>query len=174
MVNALSALNLAAKLFSAFSRYSKEVKEGKAFTDLLTNKYQLPPVKEVGRVGSQYGGGYSYEICSQEWESKLAELIYKVMIASHVTDEIMEICGDLALFITILPTKRKNDEGPCYTSGPYDYLRPLQSTETWRSLLEMGRGRGGDYTLVLIKREFQEWLGALSFDLLEARSTIKQ
>lgn len=167
MVNVLPALSLATKLFSAFSQYSKKVKEEKVFADFLTNKYRLPPIKEVGRVGGQYGGGYSYEICSQEWENKLAELVHKVMIARHVDDEVMGICGDLALFIVILPDRRKQDEGPCYgESGPYSYLRPLQNTETWRSLLEMGRGRGGDYALRLIQRELQEWLGALSFDLL--------
>jgi hypothetical protein len=167
MINLLTALSIASKLFSSSSRHSKEVKEVSAFAGLLADKYQLPAVKEVGRFGSQYGGGYSYEICSQEWENQLAEVVKQVLAADHVNDAVMELCGDLALFIVVLRYKRKRDEGPCYgEASPYEYLRPLQTTETWQSLLEMGRGRGGDYSLKLIKTEFQNWLGSLSFNLL--------
>ena len=167
MISLLTALGIASKLVSAISQYSKERKEINALADLLTKKYQLPPVNEVGRVGSQYGGGYSYEICSQEWENKVAEIVQSILAAPHVNDAVMEHCGDLALFIVALRYKRKRDEGPCYgEASPYEYLTRLATTETWQSLLELGRGRGGDYSLKLVKTELQHWLGSLSFDLL--------
>lgn len=175
MVNLFSTVSIGQKIFSFFSQHSKEMKEEKLFLDLLAKRYQLPPVREVSRVGSQYGGGYFYEICTQEWANKLAELIHEIMIAHHADEEIMETCGYLALFIVVLPRRRKRDEGACYGQpSPYDYLRSLQSTETWRSLFEMGRGRGSDYSLVLIKRELEVWLGTLTFDLLSRRqSTVR-
>lgn len=158
-MNPFVLFGLVGKAISFYSNLSKENKQREASEQLLAEKYSLPPVTEAGRVGSQYGGGYSYRICSQEWEDRFAELIRMVISAPSASEPMMEVCGDIARFLVVLPGSHKRDEGPCYgQAGPYGYTEKLRNSDTMHSLVEMGRGLGGGYSLKIIQGEISAWL----------------
>jgi len=142
-------------------------------------KYQLSPVQRVSYgIPSQYGTGDTFYVCDSTWEIALARLLHTIISSTVVTEPVMVACGDVALFVIVLQGKERFAQseserpGLLFSGGkkrPYWLLGPLGESETWKSLMEMSRGRGNDFALKLIRQELQEWLRSDGVEPLRMR-----
>lgn len=179
MFDVLSGLGLAAKVVVSFQKFQKEQAALDAATDYLVSKYHLTPVERVTYgIPSQYGTSEDAYICDSTWEVALANLIHVVTSARSPTREVMIACGDIGLFVLVLSGKERHRQERDDRAGlrlwggkprPSWEVASLGDTETWKSLMEMGRGRGSDLALELIRQELNQWLGGSGLKTLRER-----
>ena len=166
----LSGLSIAWKILTLIGTPASEYEAEKAATAYLIEKYNLSPVQSVTYgVITQYGTGEHRDICDATWEQGLASVLRIIMASTNATKEAMAACGDLSMFMIVLHFKYRDRVSEAKWRAGYSMWRVSKDgartwhtigrdTETFKSLAEMGRGRGSDLALDIVKSEIQEWL----------------
>lgn len=132
----------------------REYKADQHVLQYLIEKYSLtkPETHFYGPLAP--GGRDSYTACGPDWTRAANNVLNIVMTETDPTEWCCIACGELAMFIRVIePYNHDHVAVPLQ-----ERLRALRGGETYKSLLEMGRGRGGNYALQLIQRELREAL----------------
>jgi hypothetical protein len=96
----------------------------------------------------------TFTSCGSDWPQTAETLAMTIISENEANERCCVACGELAMFIRVI--ERYNSD---YEVVPLqERLRMLRDTETYKSLLEMGRRRGGLYALELIQRELRSAL----------------
>jgi hypothetical protein len=125
----------------------KQQKAQDAAEAFLRAKYSLSAPKEVHK-----GNTTNFPIIktqlSSDWEMAVRRVCSSIQTSYSIDQATCENCADLAMFVTAFDRYQSESYSTLYES-----VSKLAGTETYKSLLEMGRGRGGEYALQLIKTE---------------------
>jgi len=159
----VSGASVAWKILKFFFTEDEEFKERKHATTYLTEKYALTPVEQVHYgLSSSYAPGEERYICGETWEKAVVDILQQISTSSTVTAEVMETCGDLALFMIVLEGKYRDritsDEWWEDQEKGRKWAVLSRHSETFKSLYELSRGRGNDLALGLIQSELKDWL----------------
>jgi hypothetical protein len=135
----------------------------RAAEDYLRAKYSLGSTKSI-HLGSTTMAPIIRTYVGREWTGAITGLLTAIKGFASTDESLCMMCGELAMFIRVLESHAVRGEYINDDSGKYEdryqQMKDLISSETYTSLLEMGRGRGGDYALKLIRTELGERLPA--------------
>lgn len=140
-------MSLATKTGGIIWRLFAQAEERKSVESYLFRKYGLAVTIAHNRAltGGSFGQGGQYYQFDGPWWPTLASLYERISTADEVTDDFRIVCGDFALFLF---------HGDYQLDAPIrDVFRTLVGTQTYVSLVEMGRGRGDLYALKIIQQE---------------------
>jgi hypothetical protein len=143
--------------------YFKRQKAIQAAEDYLRAKYSLGMPKSI-HEGSTANFPIICTYVGCEWTGAITSVLTAIKRSTTTDESLCRTCGELAMFIRVLGShcirgEYVGDVGK-YGDPRYEQLIGLAGSETDTSLLEMGRGRGGEYALQLIKTELGERLRA--------------
>lgn len=151
----IQAISLVVNASTGIFAWFKRQKADKLVEEYLKDKYKLSsPGTKVWATSMSYGES-KVSFLKDDWATVIGQISDSIQNHQRVDESFCELCADLALFITIV---HRHEMG-CAGSRLYDALIAMHGGETHKSLLEMGRGRGGDYALTLIQRELKERVG---------------
>jgi len=123
-----------------------------AARDYLRAQYGLSEPVDSS-AGYTFSGWTRWLAYGDDWSRAVLDSINVIMAKRSPDDECYRRCGELAMFVSVIEIGNihiNGDPKPLHTT-----LKDLENTDTYRSLLEMGRGRGGDYALKLIQQELR-------------------
>ena len=120
---------------------------------ILSEKYGLEkPGRTVAteHISPSVGIFHTYSTVA-DWEARgwvdaFEGQLDLIRNAERPSDSVREACTDLALFFLVVEN-----------ATPFEGARDFIRSETWRSLVEMGRGRGEGYALRLIQNELADF-----------------
>jgi hypothetical protein len=156
-ITALKLLHIASMASKSFLSSSKEEKASEASKNYLRIKYNLGQYHSINQSWALVGGSGGFYSYGDEWVDSVTNVLRKIMRKSEIDEELYILCGELAMFATVIDHTLDFEGKPRIL---FQHLNELNGTETYISLIEMGRGRGSDYALKLIKNELRKifWL----------------
>jgi hypothetical protein len=154
----VSAINLLFKAGSGFFAFLKEEEAVSAAISYLSSKYSLGVI-ERDLAGSTFTAPIFHNYVGQEWAKEICLLLEMIEQKWRSNEDLCVACGELAMFIRIADSRNFfGVKSVAHDRFSMSELRDIYRTETYVSLIEMGRGRGGEFALNLIRKELRNRL----------------
>lgn len=142
-------INAGPGIFKHFERQRAK----QAAWSYLEAKYTLP-VPDQRTMGSGFLGHSTSWRLTGRWEQAVRDVCRGILSHELPSESCCILCGDLGLFITVTEYFDSSDQ-------LMKDFEKLKKADTYQSLLEMGRGRGADYALKLIKQELRQCISGI-------------